>query len=56
MLRNAEAARDLLGPQMLGDEAQAFPLARRKPFNRTRITTFPHERRGKASFFISSIG
>jgi hypothetical protein len=55
VLGNAEAARDLLGMEMIGHEAQTLPLPRREPFNRVWIVALPHKRRGKSAFGVSSI-
>jgi hypothetical protein len=33
VLRDVEAARDLFGAQVLGDQSQAFAFARRQPFD-----------------------
>lgn len=56
VLGNAEPARDLLGMEMLGDEAKTIALPRREPFNRVRIVVLPHDRGGKSAFAVSSIG
>lgn len=55
VLGNAQAARDLLGVQVFGDQAEAFPLARSEPFYRHRVVTVPHKRGGKCSRRLSSI-
>ena len=55
MLRDAQTAGDLLGMEMLGDQAKAFPLTRSQPFYRRRVVTLPHERGGKCSLRLSSI-
>jgi hypothetical protein len=55
VLGDAQPARDLLGLQMLGDQPQAFTLARRQPLDRTLIAEIPHRRRGKSAFGVSSI-
>ncbi len=55
VLGDPQAARDLLGVEVFGDQPETLPLTRCQPLYRHRVVTLPHKRRGKCPARVSSI-
>lgn len=55
VLRNPQAAGDLLGVQVLGDQPETLPLTRGQALDRQWVVLLPHNRRGKSPARLSSI-
>lgn len=55
VLGDAQAAGDLLGMKVPGDQAKALPFTRGQSLYRRRVVLIPHKRTGKCAFPLSSI-